>query len=133
MGDQASSPFGLRLRQWRQRRGLSQLALAGRVGSTSRHISFLETGRSRPNRRMVLRLADALDVGLREANQLLNAAGLPASYPHAALDGADLGAYRSTIERMLAAHEPYPGLVLDGHFTVLLANDACTRLFGSEL
>jgi transcriptional regulator with XRE-family HTH domain len=131
--EQAGSPFGTRLRQWRQQRGLSQLALAGRVGSTSRHISFLETGRSRPSRQMTLRLADALDVGRREANRLLHAAGLPATYSQAALDGADLGQYRATIQRMLAAHEPYPGLVLDGHFTVLLANDACARLFGTDL
>src|SRR5919107_924670 len=117
MGEQAGSPFGTRLRQWRQRRGLSQLALAGRVGSPGRHISFLETGRSRPSRQMTLRLADALDVGLREANWLLHAAGLPATFPQAALDAVDLAAYRTTIERMLAAHEPYPGMVLDGHFT----------------
>jgi transcriptional regulator with XRE-family HTH domain len=121
------------LRQWRHLRGLSQLALAGRVGSTSRHISFLETGRSRPSRQMTLRLADALDVGLREANGLLHAAGLPAAYHQVGLDGADLGAYRATIERMLAAHEPYPGMFMDGHSTILLANDACARLFGSDL
>jgi transcriptional regulator with XRE-family HTH domain len=131
--EQAGSPFGTRLRQWRQRRGLSQLALAGRVGSTSRHISFLETGRSRPSRQMTLRLADALQVGRREANRLLHAAGLPATYPEAALEGAGLGAYRVTIQRLLAAHEPYPGMVLDGRFTVLLANDACARLFGTDL
>src|SRR5690349_6772613 len=101
MEDQAGSPFGTRLRRWRQQRGLSQLALAGRVGSTSRHISFLETGRSRPGRQMTLRLAEALDVGPREANRLLHAAGLPASYPQSTLDGADLAAYRTTIERML--------------------------------
>jgi transcriptional regulator with XRE-family HTH domain len=133
MDEQAGSPFGTRLRQWRQQRGLSQLALASRIGSTSRHISFLETGRSRPSRQMTLRLADALDVGPRETNRLLHAAGLPASYPQATLDGADLGPYRASIERMLAAHEPYPGMVLDGYFTVLLANDACARLFGSDL
>jgi transcriptional regulator with XRE-family HTH domain len=133
MNDQAGSPFGVRLRRWRHQRGLSQLALAGLVGSTPRHISFLETGRSRPSRQMTLRLAGALDVGLRESNTLLHAAGLPAAYPQAGLDGADLGPYRATIERMLIAHEPYPGMVLDGHFTVILANRACTRLFGADL
>ncbi len=76
-----ASPFGARLRQWRQHRGLSQLSLAGQVGSTGRHISFLETGRSRPSRQMVLRLADTLGMGLRETNELLHAAGLPAAYP----------------------------------------------------
>ncbi len=133
MGGAVGSPFGARLRQWRHRRGLSQLALAGLVGSTGRHISFLETGRSRPSRQMALRLASALDIGLREANALLHAAGLPATYPQAGIDSADLGPYRATIERMLAAHEPYPGMVLDGHWTVMLANRACTALFGTGL
>jgi len=68
-----ASPFGARLRQWRRHRGLSQLSLAGQVGSTGRHISFLETGRSRPSRQMVLRLADTLGVGLRNTNELLHA------------------------------------------------------------
>src|SRR3954454_19801554 len=102
------SPFGARLRLWRRRRGLSQLSLAGQVGSTGRHISFLETGRSRPSRQMVLRLADTLGVGLAEANELLHAAGLPATYPRAGLDSVDLAPYRAAIEAMLAAHEPYP-------------------------
>jgi len=133
MGGEAGSPFGARLRHWRRQRGLSQLALAGLAGSTGRHISFLETGRSRPSRPMTLRLASALDVGLREANALLHAAGLPAIYPQACIDGADLGPYRATIERMLTAHEPYPGMVLDGHWNVILANRACTALFGFDL
>src|SRR5205814_2435578 len=105
-----ASPFGVRLRQWRHRRGISQLVLAGQVGSTPRHISFLETGRSRPSRQMVLRLADTLGVGLAEANELLHAAGLPAAYPHAGLDSVDLAPYRAAFEAMLAAHEPYPGV-----------------------
>jgi transcriptional regulator with XRE-family HTH domain len=133
MGGEAGSPFGTRLRHWRRQRGLSQLALAGLVGSTGRHISFLETGRSRPSRQMTLRLATALDVGLREANALLHAAGLPAIYRQARIDSANLGPYRAAIERMLAAHEPYPGMVLDGHWNVILANRACTALFGTAL
>jgi transcriptional regulator with XRE-family HTH domain len=125
-----ASPFGARLRQWRRHRGLSQLGLAGQVGSTGRHISFLETGRSRPSRQMVLRLADALGMGLREANELLHAAGLPAAYPHVGFHSTDLTPYRAVIDRMLAAHEPYPGMVLDGHWTVIAANRACRALFG---
>jgi transcriptional regulator with XRE-family HTH domain len=125
-----ASPFGVQLKQWRQHRGLSQLSLAGQVGSTGRHISFLETGRSRPSRQMVLRLADTLGMGLREANDLLHAAGLPATYPAGDLSGADLAPYRAVLDRMLAAHEPYPGLVLDGHWTVTAANRACRSLFG---
>jgi len=133
MGNGDESPFGIRLRGWRTRRGLSQLALAELAGSTARHISFLETGRSRPSRPMALRLATALDVRLREANQLLHAAGLPAAYPKATLGSSELMPYRAAVQRMLAAHEPYPGLVLDAHFTVVLANQASSRLFGRDL
>jgi transcriptional regulator with XRE-family HTH domain len=127
------SPFGVRLRQWRRHRGLSQLGLAGQAGSTARHISFLETGRSRPSRQMVLRLADALDVGAREFNELLHAAGLPGSYPHAALDDPDLAPYRAAIDRMLDAHDPYPAMVIDRHWNVILANPSCSRLFGPQV
>src|SRR5262249_34863200 len=80
---------------------------------------------------MVLRLAEALDVDPRDANELLHAAGLPAAYPHAELASPDLAPYRAAITRLLAAHEPYPAMVLDRRFTVLLANRACATLFGS--
>jgi len=125
-----ASPFGARLRQWRHHRKLSQLALAAVTSTTARHISFLETGRSRPSRQMVLRLAEALDVNPRDANELLYAAGLPAAYPHAELASPDLAPYRTAITRLLAAHEPYPAMVLDRRYTVLLANRACATLFG---
>ena len=125
-----ASPFGARLRQWRHHRRLSQLALAAVTSTTARHISFLETGRSRPSRQMVLRLAEALDVNPRDANELLYAAGLPAAYPHAELASPDLAPYRTAITRLLAAHEPYPAMVLDRRYTVLLANQACATLFG---
>jgi transcriptional regulator with XRE-family HTH domain len=132
-GGQAVSPFGARLRQWRGHRGISQLALAAQVGSTARHLSFLETGRSRPSRQMVLRLGDALGVPLRERNQLLRAAGLAAAYPEADLSGPDLAPYRGALETLLRAHEPYPALVVDRHWTVLLANPASDRLYGRDL
>src|SRR6266540_4722028 len=93
-----ASPFGARLRQWRRHRGLSQLALAGRVSSTPRHISFLETGRSRPSRQMVLRLGAALDVPLRERNQLLQAAGLAPAYPEADVQAPALEPFRRAME-----------------------------------
>jgi transcriptional regulator with XRE-family HTH domain len=128
-----ASPFGARLRQWRRHRGVSQLSLAGQVGSTSRHLSFLETGRSRPSRQMVMRLADALSVGLRETNELLHAAGLPATHPHAPADSADLSPYLAAVERMLAAHDPYPGMVFDRHWSVVAANRACHAMFGPAL
>jgi transcriptional regulator with XRE-family HTH domain len=128
-----NSPFGARLRQWRTTRGVSQLTLAARVGSTSRHLSFLETGRSRPSRQMVLRLGEALQVPLRERNQLLHAAGLPAAYPEAGIDSTDLAPFRAALETLLTAHLPYPAMVLDGHWTVLLANAACVRLYGGDV
>jgi transcriptional regulator with XRE-family HTH domain len=127
------SPFGARLREWRRRRGLSQLGLAVRVGSTARHVSFLETGRSRPSRQMVLRLGEALDVGLRESNRLLHAAGLPAAFPQADIASPDLAPYRAAIDRMLLAHEPYPAMVVDDGWNVLLANRACSALFGADV
>ena len=133
MSDQPASPFGERLRRWRRYRGLSQLNLAGQVGSTARHLSFLETGRSRPSRQMVLRLAEALDVGLRESNELLHAAGLSGRYPQAPLDGPDLAPYQAAIDRMLAAHEPYPAMVIDRHWNVILANRACSLLYGPHV
>jgi transcriptional regulator with XRE-family HTH domain len=109
---------------------LSQLALAALTGTTARHVSFLETGRSRPNRHMVLRLAEALEVNPRATNELLHSAGLPAAYPHAELTSSDLAPYRAAITRLLTAHEPYPALVLDRRYNVLLANEACAALFG---
>jgi transcriptional regulator with XRE-family HTH domain len=133
MSEESGSPFGVRLRSWRQRRGLSQLALASLVGSTARHLSFLETGRSRPSREMTLRLASALDVGMRESNQLLLAAGLKASYPERTIDAADLAPYRRAIDRLMAAHDPYPAMVLDGHWNVVLANTSCLTLLGEGL
>jgi transcriptional regulator with XRE-family HTH domain len=132
-GGQAVSPFGARLRQWRGHRGISQLALAAKVGSTARHLSFLETGRSRPSRQMVLRLGDALGVPLRERNELLHAAGLAAAYPEADLSGPDLAPYRGALEALLRAHEPYPALVVDRYWTVLLANPPSGRLYGRDL
>ncbi|HET9142304.1 helix-turn-helix transcriptional regulator [Actinophytocola sp.] len=127
------SPFGARLRHWRAHHGISQLALAAKVGTTARHLSFLETGRSRPSRHMVLRLGEALGVTLRERNQLLHAAGLSATYPQAQLDGPDLAPFRTALDSLLHAHLPYPAMVLDQHWTVVLANPACTRLFGPDL
>lgn len=129
----AVSPFGARLRQWRRRRGISQLRLAAEVGSTPRHISFLETGRSRPSREMVARLGAVLGVSLREQNELLHAAGLPAAYPQARLGDPDLAPFRAAIDRLLEAHRPYPALVVDGHWNVLAANRACGPLFGGDL
>jgi transcriptional regulator with XRE-family HTH domain len=127
------SPFGARLRRWRGHRHLSQLALATEAGTTPRHLSFLETGRSRPSQEMVLRLSQALSIPLREQNWLLAAAGLPPAYPEADLEDADLAPFRAAIEQLLTAHLPYPAIVVDEHWTVRMANAACAALFGDGL
>jgi transcriptional regulator with XRE-family HTH domain len=108
--------LGARLRHWRRLRGMSQLTLATEAATTARHVSFLETGRSRPSRAMVIRLSDVLGLPLRERNRLLEAAGLAAAYREAALDSATLAPYRAAIERLLGAHEPYPAMVVDGRY-----------------
>lgn len=129
----AVTPFGQRLRWWRHTRGLSQLDLANRACSTSRHVSYLETGRSRPSQEMVLRLSDVLDVPLRDRNELLEAAGLAPIYPTRDLNSADLWPYREAVDRMLDAHEPYPGLVLTHRWDVLLANESALMFFGDDV
>ncbi len=127
------TPFGHGLRRWRHARGFSQLELAARAGSTSRHVSFLETGRSRPSQEMVLRLSQVLDVPLEYRNDLLEAAGLAPVYPNQGLGSIDLAPHRKTLERMLSVHEPYPGLVLTHRWDVLLANKPAHRLFGEDI
>ncbi|SDD40474.1 Transcriptional regulator, contains XRE-family HTH domain [Geodermatophilus telluris] len=110
------------LRGWRQRRRLSQLDLANDAGVSARHLSFLETGRSRPSREMVLRLAEQLDVPLRERNDLLLAAGFAPAYGRRGLDSPDLAAVTRALERVLAAHEPFPALVVDRSWELVTAN-----------
>ncbi|HZA82954.1 MAG TPA: helix-turn-helix transcriptional regulator [Actinomycetes bacterium] len=127
------SPFGALLRRWRDHRGLSQLALATQAGTTTRHLSFLETGRSRPSQEMVLRVGQALGIPLREQNRLLAAAGLPPAYPEADLDDTDLAPFRAAIEQLLTAHLPYPAIVLDERWNVRMANAACAALLGDGL
>jgi len=129
----SSSPFGAQLRQWRHVRGHSQLRLAAEAASTPRHISFLETGRSRPSRDMVLRLADALDIPLRERNALLQAAGLPPAFSQAEVGAPQFEPFLRAIDRLLDAHEPFPALVIDGHSNVVAANRACAVLLGEGL
>lgn len=130
VSDIGVSPFGARLREWRRVRRLSQLELAARCATTTRHLSFLENGRSRPSAAMVLRLCEVLDVPLRDRNDLLGAAGLAGVYPARRFDAEDLAPYRQGLEQLLCAHDPFPGLVLDRHWRVLLANDGALRLFG---
>lgn len=113
---------GTLLRQWRQRRRLSQLDLACLADTSSRHVSFLETGRSRPSRAMLINLADRLDVPLRERNALLIAAGLAPSYAERSLDDPAMAQARAAIDLVLTGHEPYPALAVDRHWHLVAAN-----------
>ncbi|MET9452015.1 helix-turn-helix domain-containing protein [Streptomyces cinerochromogenes] len=110
------------LRAWRERRRISQLELALRADSSARHISFVETGRSRPSEEMVLRLAEQLQVPVRERNALLLAAGYAPRYPETPLDDPALDALRDGMERLIRGYEPYPALVVDAGYTVVAAN-----------
>ncbi|MGW1223214.1 helix-turn-helix domain-containing protein [Streptomyces californicus] len=110
------------LREWRERRRISQLELALRADSSARHISFVETGRSRPSEDMVLRLAEALDVPVRERNALLVMAGYAPRYAQTPLDAPAMSALRESLDRLLTAYEPYPALVVDGVYGVVAAN-----------
>jgi transcriptional regulator with XRE-family HTH domain len=114
--------IGEHLREWRQRRHLSQLDLAGEAEISARHLSFLETGRSAPSREMVLKLAERLDVPLRERNVLLVAAGFAPAFPQRALDDPALKSAREAIDLVLKAHEPNPALAYDRHWNLVSAN-----------
>ncbi|ADB29466.1 transcriptional regulator, XRE family [Kribbella flavida DSM 17836] len=115
-------PVGELLRSWRERRRLSQLDLANQVEVSTRHVSFVETGRSKPSREMVLRLAEHLDVPLRDRNQLLLAGGYAPVYSEASLHSPVMLAIRETLRRLLKAHEPFPALVVDRWWNVVEAN-----------
>ena len=115
-------PVGTQLREWRQRRRLSQLDLAGHAEVSTRHLSFMETGRSQPSREMVLRLADRLEVPLRERNRLLTAAGYAPLYAEHKLDDPAMAVARLAVERVLKAHEPYPALAVDRHWNLVASN-----------
>jgi transcriptional regulator with XRE-family HTH domain len=120
----ASAPntAGVLLRQWRQRRRLSQLDVASRSAVSARHLSFIETGRARPSREMVLHLAQRLDVPLRERNRLLLAAGYAPGFSEHSLAEREMTSVRGAVERLLRAHEPYPALVVDRHWNIVASN-----------
>jgi transcriptional regulator with XRE-family HTH domain len=121
--------FGSLLREWRQHRRLSQLELSLRSGISQRHISFLETGRSRPSRAMVIGLADALSIPLRERNALLECSGYRAAYGEGSLDDRSMALFREALQLALDHHEPYPALVLDGRWNLVLINPGALRFF----
>jgi transcriptional regulator with XRE-family HTH domain len=125
-------PIGELLRQWREHRRLSQLTLALDAEISTRHLSFVETGRSMPSREMVLRLAEQLDVPLRERNSLLLAAGYAPVYAESGLDSAPMTAVRAAIRQLLTAHEPYPAVVVNRDWCLVDAN-ASVALFTAEV
>lgn len=114
--------FGEHLRHWRQHRRLSQLDLASEADISTRHLSFVETGRASPSREMVLRLSERLDIPLRERNTLLVAAGYAPMYRERPLDDPALDAARQAVELILQSHEPYPALAIDRHWNLVAAN-----------
>jgi transcriptional regulator with XRE-family HTH domain len=114
--------IGDHLREWRQRRHLSQLDLAGEAEISARHLSFVETGRAAPSREMVLKLAERLEVPLRERNVLLVAAGYAPAFPQRTLDDPALKSARAAIDLVLRAHEPNPALAYDRHWNLVSAN-----------
>jgi transcriptional regulator with XRE-family HTH domain len=125
-------PVGELLRQWREHRRLSQLSLALDAEISTRHLSFVETGRSVPSREMVLRLAEQLEVPLRERNSLLLAAGYAPVYAESGLDSAPMAPVRAAIRQLLTAHEPYPALVVDRAWSLVEAN-ASMALFTADV
>jgi transcriptional regulator with XRE-family HTH domain len=118
----ATVPLGTLLRDWRRRRRLSQLDLALEAGVSARHLSFLETGRSKPSREMVLHLSDQLDVPLRDRNHLLLAAGFAPAYEERPIDAPEMAPVRDALERVLTGHEPYPAVVVDRWWNLAAAN-----------
>ena len=120
--DKQTTSVGEMLREWRQRRRLSQLAFACDAEISARHLSFLETGRSMPSRQMLLHLSELLEIPFRERNALLIAAGFAPVFSETRLDSPDAAAARRAIDLMLAAHEPFPALAVDRHWNLVAAN-----------
>ena len=116
------------LRQWRERRRLSQLDLSIQADISARHLSFVETGRSRPSPEMILRLTEQLDVPLRERNALLLAGGYAPAYPHHGLEEPELDSVRAALRQVLTGHNPYPAVVVNRWWELLDSNDAISVL-----
>lgn len=125
--DRDGNNFGARLRWWRERRSLSQLALAGAARTTQRYLSFLESGRTAPSRAMVLRLAGALDVPLRQQNALLLAAGFAPAWRERDLGAPEMAEVNRALQFMLDQQEPYPAFVVDRRWNLLRANAGAGR------
>jgi len=128
MREAGSRPVGELLRQWRERRRLSQLDLAIQADISARHLSFVETGRSRPTAAMIVRLTEQLAVPLRERNVLLLAGGYAPAYPQHSLDAPEMDNVRAALRQVLAAHEPYPAVVVDRWWELQDANSGVAML-----
>lgn len=126
-------PIGGLLRTWRERRRLSQLELAGAADISARHMSFLETGRSVPSRAMLLRLAERLEIPLRERNALLLSAGYAPMYAERRLEDPALEQARKAIQLVIDGHRPYPALAVDRHWTLVASNSMLHVLLGGEI
>jgi len=122
-------PVGEQIRAWRQRRRLSQLALAGEAEISARHLSFVETGRATPSREMLLHLAAQLEIPPRERNQLLVAAGYAPIFSERSLTDPSLAAARAAIDLVLQGHRPYPAFALDRHWNIVASNGALPQMF----
>jgi transcriptional regulator with XRE-family HTH domain len=122
-------PVGIHLRQWRQRRRLSQLDLAHEAEISPRHLSFVETGRSTPSREMILHLAEQLEIPMRERNILLVAAGYAPLFPERPLHDPALQPARAAIDVILESHKPYPAFAIDRHWTVVASNRALQVMY----
>jgi transcriptional regulator with XRE-family HTH domain len=125
------SSFGMLLKQWRSKRGISQLELSLTSQVSQRHISFLESGRSKPSREMVLALADILDVPLRQQNLLLTTAGFAPIHTETDLAAPEMSMIRKAIDLMLLKQEPYPAFAIDRYWNLLLTNVAANRLIAA--
>ena len=124
----SATTVGELLRDWRARRRFSQLDLAGEADVSTRHLSFVESGRSMPSRELLMRLAEPLAMPLRERNRLLHAAGYAPIHSEKALDAPDMAAALAAVETVLAAHLPFPALAVDRHWDLVLANDAAKAI-----
>lgn len=125
---QSQSEVGSLLRQWRERRRVTQLELALDAGVSARHLSFVETGRSKPGREMLLRVLEQLGVPFREQNRLLLAAGHAPAFPERSLDDPDLAPVRDALDVILSGHEPYPAVAVDRVWNMVAANSAMFAL-----
>ena len=129
--DQQPNSFGILLKQWRDRRSLSQLALSLTSQVSQRHISFLESGRAQPSQEMVLQLGTVLEIPLRHQNLLLSAAGFAPIHTEIDLSAPEMASIRQAIDFILHQHEPYPAIVIDRYWNLLLANQGATRLLNT--